>query len=167
MSEQEQLFSPAEEEAFFLPKEELYRRHTAKVAGKIEERRELILMALIAGWPVTTIEQKAQVSRKTLSALWAAYAERSVDKVQDFGRMLHGLGARWYALAKLKEADAPFLHLAQAASYVTQRGTELLAGAEGQSEGITIDAELVPSETKRKVLEWAEKSDSEGKKHES
>jgi hypothetical protein len=148
------LFAPEVEDAFFLPKEELYRRHTGKAAAAIEERRELILMALIAGWPVTTIEAKAHVSRKTIAALWAAYAERSVDKLQDFGKMLHGLGARWYALAKLKEGDAPFLHLAQAASYVTQRGTELLASAEVQM-GEVLDVEEVPSETRAKVIEWA------------
>jgi hypothetical protein len=68
--------------------------------------------------------------------------------------MLHGLGARWYALAKLKEQDAPFLHLAQAASYVTQRGTELLAVAEGRIEPATIDVQGGPDERLERIKKW-------------
>lgn len=155
--EQPALFEPTDADAFFLDSAELTKRYTAAQVRKIESVRELVLMAVSSGWPVEDIASAAHLNTRTVLALAARDAEKVAGNIKGFSRCLHGLGARWYALARAKEDSANFIQLAQAASFAVQRGSELLAvAAMGEvSEENVVNIEPEQRDVRARLLAWA------------
>lgn len=157
---EQELFSGESDAAFFLSDEQLSKRYTADQAQAVSWKREAVCMLIAAGWPVEDISKRLHMSTRTVKALVGLQASKVAGDKKSFGKILHGLGARWFGLAQTIEGKAEFRDLVIAAGIATQRGSEVLAMGESGGENV-LEMEAEQSAARAKLLAWIEPIDTQ------
>lgn len=152
---EQELFSGESDAAFFLSEDQLAKRYTADQAQAVSWKREAVCMLVAAGWPIQDIATRLHMNTRTVIALAGVHASKVAGDKKTFGKILHGLGARWFGLAQAREGEAEFRDLVIAGGIATQRGSEVLAMGESGGENV-LEMEAEQSAARAKLLAWIE-----------
>ena len=132
MSEEDQITFGEEwsDDALLLPESQAVKVFTAERLERNARLREAVLMLLGAGFPVEVVSQRLKLSPSTVRELRNRLWQQVGGEKSRLGKVLLGVGGRWFGLAQAREESASFRDLAIAGGIAVQRGAELLAMGE-------------------------------------
>lgn len=143
-TEQLSLIDGESEEALLLPAEEARKRYTGSTAEKLEVRRNLILLALGAGFAVEYIAREAHCSTRTVKILGAKYATQAARSTGEMCKVLGSLAMKAAFHLDQKLTDAKPGELGVIMGIALQRKLEMEAYGSGQGDpGEVVDVESV------------------------
>lgn len=145
------------DEALLLPPDKARKIYNAKIAGKLELRRNYVLDLLAFGVPVEVIEEKTHTCRRIIGQLGSQYAEQVASNGMQFARLFKSKAAKFLMLADAKADTAGFGALMVGAGIAAQRGQEAEMAAvpmgDENAGAIDVESENPALASARKFLE--------------
>lgn len=141
--EQMSLLSADEENALFLPAEELRKRYTGAQAEKMEWRRNACVRMLAYGIPAEYIARDLHMNLRTVTALAAQYGKTIAAFSERFAQNLMESAAADIAAAETKRTSASHkdLHIAAGIKMQHAMAVKLVADTGAPAENITAESE--------------------------